>query len=180
MKKLLFAMAAVALVPMPAAAAEILNVQFNTPTGAVSNGLYAGQVRIRTSGTGIIWPGRISDTFYYLDSPNEVNNAYEMTFDTVPIPGLASSRRISNFIVGARPLYNPSHTYDFVINTGVTTPTKLYFGMWDGQFSDNSGSIQLQISGGVPEPAAWSMMLAGFGLVGSAMRRRQKVAVTFA
>jgi hypothetical protein len=34
--------------------------------------------------------------------------------------------------------------------------------------------------GGVPEPAAWAMMLAGFGLVGSAMRRREKVAVTFA
>ena len=27
--------------------------------------------------------------------------------------------------------------------------------------------------GGVPEPAAWAMMLAGFGLVGGAMRRRQ-------
>ena len=35
-------------------------------------------------------------------------------------------------------------------------------------------------AGGVPEPAAWAMMLAGFGLVGSAMRRRSKVAVTFA
>lgn len=34
--------------------------------------------------------------------------------------------------------------------------------------------------GGVPEPAAWAMMLAGFGLVGSAMRRRSNVAVTFA
>lgn len=36
------------------------------------------------------------------------------------------------------------------------------------------------MNGGVPEPAAWAMMLAGFGLVGSAMRRRSKVAVTFA
>ena len=35
-------------------------------------------------------------------------------------------------------------------------------------------------AGGVPEPAAWAMMLAGFGLVGSAMRRRAKVAVAFA
>jgi hypothetical protein len=35
-------------------------------------------------------------------------------------------------------------------------------------------------NGGVPEPAAWAMMLAGFGLVGAAMRRREKVAVTFA
>jgi hypothetical protein len=26
----------------------------------------------------------------------------------------------------------------------------------------------------VPEPAAWALMLAGFGLVGGAMRRRQR------
>ena len=29
--------------------------------------------------------------------------------------------------------------------------------------------------GGVPEPAAWAMMLAGFGIVGGAMRRRTKI-----
>ncbi len=41
-------------------------------------------------------------------------------------------------------------------------------------------NIVYNAAGGVPEPAAWAMMLAGFGLVGSAMRRRSKVAVTFA
>lgn len=32
--------------------------------------------------------------------------------------------------------------------------------------------IDYFMRGGVPEPAAWAMMLAGFGMVGSAMRRR--------
>lgn len=32
----------------------------------------------------------------------------------------------------------------------------------------------------VPEPATWAMMIAGFGLVGGAMRRRQSVRVTYA
>ncbi len=32
----------------------------------------------------------------------------------------------------------------------------------------------------VPEPATWAMMIAGFGLVGGAMRRRAKVQVTYA
>jgi PEP-CTERM motif len=32
----------------------------------------------------------------------------------------------------------------------------------------------------VPEPATWAMMLAGFGIVGSAFRRRQRVNVSFA
>jgi hypothetical protein len=33
---------------------------------------------------------------------------------------------------------------------------------------------------GVPEPATWAMLITGFGLVGGAMRRRSKVAVTYA
>lgn len=33
---------------------------------------------------------------------------------------------------------------------------------------------------GIPEPATWAMMIAGFGMVGAAMRRRQKVSVTYA
>ena len=42
------------------------------------------------------------------------------------------------------------------------------------------GVGELTYNGGVPEPAAWAMMLAGFGLVGAAMRRRQTAQVTYA
>ena len=34
--------------------------------------------------------------------------------------------------------------------------------------------------GPVPEPATWAMMIAGFGTIGVAMRRRQRVRVSFA
>lgn len=46
-----------------------------------------------------------------------------------------------------------------------------------------NGTITLDINGaagGIPEPAAWAMMLAGFGLVGAAMRRRETMQVTYA
>ncbi len=36
------------------------------------------------------------------------------------------------------------------------------------------------VNPGVPEPATWAMLIAGFGLVGGAMRRRQSVRVTYA
>ena len=36
------------------------------------------------------------------------------------------------------------------------------------------------VSGAVPEPATWGMMLAGFGIVGGTMRRRQRTSVSFA
>lgn len=41
-----------------------------------------------------------------------------------------------------------------------------------------AGTITLQSA--VPEPASWAMLIAGFGLIGGAMRRRQRISVTFA
>lgn len=35
-------------------------------------------------------------------------------------------------------------------------------------------------SNAIPEPATWAMMLGGFGLLGVAMRRRTRMAVTYA
>lgn len=37
-----------------------------------------------------------------------------------------------------------------------------------------------QLAVAVPEPHVWAMMIGGFGLVGSAMRRRQRTTVTYA
>lgn len=43
-----------------------------------------------------------------------------------------------------------------------------------------TGTFTLLHDSAVPEPAAWAMMIAGFGLTGAAMRRRRRVAVTYA
>jgi len=44
---------------------------------------------------------------------------------------------------------------------------------------DNRGpildNVTLSIGGAVPEPATWAMMIMGFGVIGSAMRRRTRV-----
>jgi hypothetical protein len=37
-----------------------------------------------------------------------------------------------------------------------------------------------EVPGGVPEPTTWAMMIAGFGLVGTALRRRPRVSTAFA
>lgn len=64
-------------------------------------------------------------------------------------------------------------TYTFGCGTtcGVTQ-------QWDS-LNGNGDVVKLTLSagdvgGGVPEPAMWTMMLAGFGLVGTAMRRRHQ------
>ncbi|MET0309029.1 MAG: PEPxxWA-CTERM sorting domain-containing protein [Sphingomonas sp.] len=43
---------------------------------------------------------------------------------------------------------------------------------WDSNSGDNFGSISFDVTA-VPEPAAWGMMIGGFGLAGMALRRRK-------
>jgi PEP-CTERM motif len=73
----------------------------------------------------------------------------------------------------------------FLTSTGFS-PTQFGFNLWpriglgnNNQISDfapNDGTFAI---GAVPEPAAWMMLLAGFSLIGSAMRKR-RVSVTYA
>ncbi len=51
-------------------------------------------------------------------------------------------------------------------------------GIMSGQF--NWRIEDVITPGAVPEPSSWALMIAGFGLVGSAMRQRDGVRVTFA
>jgi hypothetical protein len=49
-----------------------------------------------------------------------------------------------------------------------------YAGVVTGlEVSVGGGSIVTQVVNGVPEPSTWALMLAGFGMVGYAMRRRK-------
>jgi hypothetical protein len=63
-----------------------------------------------------------------------------------------------------RDIYN----YQLLDAFGTTIAT----GILDANNERHLASISF---GGVPEPTAWAMMVAGFGLVGSAMRRRGAV-----
>ncbi len=53
---------------------------------------------------------------------------------------------------------------------------------WAGTGAPNDFRALFDVGVGpaVPEPATWAMMIAGFGLAGAAMRRRQLVKVAFA
>jgi len=73
----------------------------------------------------------------------------------------------------------------FLIGNGpydATAPggaTQLFLGLNDDIFGDNTGAFLVNVSGpgGVPEPATWAMMIAGFGLAGATLRRRRLAVV---
>jgi hypothetical protein len=54
------------------------------------------------------------------------------------------------------------------------------FFLIDYPYGDNAGGVSLdvarQVSSGVPEPSAWALMIAGFGLVGTTVRARRRLA----
>jgi len=65
-----------------------------------------------------------------------------------------------------------------LFGNGGAAPT----GTWYFTLTTSGGDSMRVVSmspDAVPEPASWAMMIGGFGMVGAAMRRRQKVQVSF-
>lgn len=58
-------------------------------------------------------------------------------------------------------------TESVVLGAGVTSYRIVY-----GRQNGSPSVLQMNLSGAVPEPSTWAMMLLGFGVVGYSMRRR--------
>lgn len=52
---------------------------------------------------------------------------------------------------------------------------------WDSNNGDNFGSITFDVTAAaaVPEPGAWALLIAGFGMVGAALRTRRRARLAF-
>lgn len=93
--------------------------------------------------------------------------------DNVIIPNTSISNIQTSTSIGGN---DPFATRSVFFTAGSDGMLNFRFG---SSSADNIGplldNIVLEIGSPVPEPATWAMMIAGFGLVGGAMRRRRKL-----
>ena len=115
-----------------------------------------------------------------------IGQSYRVGFDLAgnPLNGPAtyqmntttSGAQVAAFsvdVTGANSVTNMGWTRRFFTFRAVSTAQDLQFlGQSDGPFGAVIDNVSLSA---VPEPAAWMMMIGGFGLVGLMARRRQPV-----
>lgn len=68
--------------------------------------------------------------------------------------------------------------HDLTAYSGITGLTLFSDDLAGLAYDDFSFTVDGGGTGGVPEPASWAMLIAGFGLMGGALRRRRTATVT--
>jgi choice-of-anchor C domain-containing protein len=201
MKKLILALAAVAALPAAANAAPFVNGSFESGTNpGVFTPLTAGSTAITgwTVGgdsvdyIGSYWnaqsgsrsvdlsgnaPGSIFQTF-----DTVLGQVYNVTFflgangdgppPTKSVSVTATGNAAGNYSVGSTP-FPPNVTawspFNYVF-TATGTSTTLTFAS-TGTTAYGAALDNVNVTA-VPEPAAWALMILGFGAIGGVMRRR--------
>lgn len=192
-------LASAALVAGPASATTVFNLASPTPNTG-SPGMYTYNFN---AGAGAGTLDFVVAGYASLDGQNCCTDTLSVTLNSVLIfqgtydlgggganvtfvnTGGGSVTPVSNgffnggtltFGNGAVNLLNGSNSITFAYSGGDQ-------GLGDEGWGINSATIDGNaFAGGVPEPAAWSLMILGFGLVGSALRaeRKTRVALRFA
>jgi PEP-CTERM motif len=148
-----------------------------------------------TNNTGISWTSLANELF---DPKGDGDDANDPLFQPVFVPagwstsndGDGLSFDQGGSIVRTSSLFpmtiadELTDNRDFLDFTGAIAPNgsnfTLQFGLDAlGNDGDFLLSQRVNVLSGVPEPTTWALLIAGFGVIGVSMRRRQRVAVSF-
>jgi len=148
---------------VPEALTENVAVGSWGPQTAQSTNQYSGFILISGAGyyyfgTGdiysdIFYAFHFSDSSYYLDyglllNTNQMSQASYNSlggFAIAPIDPSLNLNEVTPALANV-PAYTTTHSYNVVVDVGVSNPTTLYFGVGDSYWGDNSGSFNLQIT----------------------------------
>lgn len=83
----------------------------------------------------------------------------------------------SSIVTGVSATYNPAGV-EYGFDEAGYNPNKVIAAFTNGNPAIIASGVDV-ISAAVPEPATWAMMIGGFALAGSAMRRRAKATVRY-
>jgi len=165
---------AVAMASAAQAQTETLTATFTRADGGVTVNSYDDDVLLDVTGTGQSQGTNYNDAFYVytIGMPTHDPLKFQMTYSPHTLVASDPSQDAVNYVVGGLPAYEPSHDYTFLLNTGLSTPGQLHFGVSDGDFADNTGAYTITVTE-VPEPGAYAI-LASLGLSGAAFLRRRR------
>ena len=186
MRKYLAALLVAVLVVAPGAAlaqartfqftADALDVDNGKKYGLTAQGAFDTDGGITTGGlttyqlTGVRGG---SVTFYNDYNPGESLRVAQIVGLTSFPPFFVPPQRISFAADGS--LASADFTFDlsdFPNSLGIDTATRSAF--FGGEGTQTLNSLQIsEATAAVPEPAAWALMIVGFGAAGVVMRRRQ-------
>jgi hypothetical protein len=136
---------------------ETLTATFTVPDGGVSVSSYSGYVLVNVTGVGQSYVTDYNDAFYLYTGFNPPVNGhdggyYQLAFGTSPLMAFDLGNNAVNSLVGSVPPYTATHNYTVILNTKLTTPGQLHFGVSDGGFSDNTGAYTIIVTQLVPAP----------------------------
>ena len=199
--------AAGASIAASASAVTVANASFEAPvlgSGFAYNPVVAGNVFNTSSGiqgNGSAWsfvaaPDGVQTAFLqsYFSSFGTVamavtglqnGGSYQLTFSIADRPGYGDNPLTVYFDATNLGTYTATnvlwatHTTSTFVASGTTAT--LFFATagntgYDAGIGLDAVSIA-SVSGAVPEPASWALMIGGFGLVGGALRRRRSAAL---
>ena len=129
--------------------------------------------------------GSVPDSGFLSTTFNTVLGAtYNLSFKFAVLGGGSSSINYSVVGLSGTASGNANNNFDTTFQTvalsftGTGSPTTLSFGSTGANSGVDTGIDDVMVTGPVPEPATWAMMLTGFGMIGFAARRRLSVKTT--
>ncbi len=169
------AVSALAIVASTSASAEVYNFNFS------GTGLFFGEPLV---GSGTLTTNGMSQVSSLNGHTYQSITGITGTFNGSQITGLANVSGSNNLFYLTGPFFVDGNGLGFSTATGsavnlfVTTDTR--YRLNAGGLSTGFVTASASAATAVPEPAAWAMMIGGFGAIGVAARRRRRTTVAFA